>query len=79
MIVKSAKVFEEIKKFIESIGKILESKDLGKKTFAYPIVKEKEGNYWLITFEIDSKETKDLFQKLKMNEAILRYLLIRKE
>lgn len=72
------RLLELIKKTI-SPGKITETKDRGKRTLAYPIKKEKEGNYLLLTLESEGKEIAKLSEALKSVETVLRYLLIRKE
>lgn len=72
------KTVEEIKKYFSSCGKLKEAKDLGKKTFSYPIKKEKEGNYWFFVLEMPGEEAKKLAEKFKHNEVVLRHLLIRR-
>lgn len=75
---KQKETVEEVKKYFSSCGKIKETKDLGKKTFSYPIRKEKEGNYWFFVLEMPGEEAKKLAERFKHNEIILRHLLIRR-
>jgi len=71
---------EKIKNLIEkSKGKIDSFKEWGKRTLAYPIKKEKEGVYFFWEIKIDEAKIQDLDRALKLNEAVLRYLIIKKE
>lgn len=72
------RLLELIKKTI-SPGKIIETKDWGKRMLAYSIKKEKEGNYLLLTLESEGKEAVKLSEVLRPAEVVLRYLLVRKE
>jgi len=73
------KILEEVKKYLKDEGKIKETTHFGKRKLAYPIKKENDGNYWLLNLAVDGKEASDLSQKLKAEEKILRYLLLRKD
>lgn len=70
------KIFEDIKKII-SPGKVKDQKDWGKRVLAYPIKKEKEGNYYLLKLEAGGKEIVQLSSSLKMNGKVLRHLIVR--
>lgn len=76
---KQAKKLTDIKKYISPDGKITDTVSWGKKTLAYPIKREKEGNFCLLTLTMTGKEAKELTAKLGTDELILRYLLIKKE
>lgn len=73
------KIIEEIKKLLPTSEKKFEVKDFGKRQLSYPIKKEKEGNYYLLTLNMEGKEAASLNSKLKLNEGVLRYLLVRVE
>lgn len=76
---KQKKILEDVKMVVTSAnGKIKESKLFGKKKFSYPIKKEKEGFYHILTYTLEGKETGQLSNKLLLNENILRYLIIRR-
>lgn len=65
------------KKMIGADGKI-EKEDLwGLKELAYPIKHQTKGFYIHFEFETDPKIAKDLDKTLKVEEDILRYLLVR--
>lgn len=71
------KLLESIKKWLGD-GKVAKTDDLGKKTFAYPIKKEREGNYILLEVESEKGVPADFEKRLLMEEAILRHLVLRK-
>jgi small subunit ribosomal protein S6 len=51
----------------------------GKRRLAYKINKKHEGNYVILNFQLDSKNTKKLEQTLKLNDNLLRFLLVNKD
>lgn len=71
-------ILDDIKKNLGT-GKITEVKDWGKRILAYPIKKEKEGNYLLLMLEMGGQEAVKLSGSLRKNETILRCLLVRRE
>lgn len=81
------KVLAKIKKIIaDTGGKVGEVTEWGKREFSYPIKKpaspaggQKEGVYYLLNLELEGKEAKKIEEKLKLEEAVLRHLLVRKE
>ena len=76
---KQKKVLDEVKKYITAQGgKAEDAKLFGKKIFAYPVKGETEGFYYIFKYALEGKETAQFSNKLKMNEGVLRYLVIRK-
>jgi ribosomal protein S6 len=82
------KVFSKISKKVEDCaGKVLNSRIWAKdKVFAYPLrsrgagkKKFNKGCYWLINFNLDTDKLKDLKEAIRLEENILRSLIIRKE
>lgn len=74
------KILTKLKKLISNLGgKITEIKEWGKRELAYPIKKREEGIYFLIKLELSGREVKELDNKLKLEEGILRHLMVRKE
>ncbi len=66
----------EIKKLIEGIGgKPGSSQVIGRKPLSYAIQKFSEGIYILLNFS--GGKIKDLEKKLKTQETVLRYLIMR--
>ena len=60
-------------------GRVEGLQEWGKRRLAYKIGKRHEGNYVLVNFQLDSKQTKKLEQTLKLNDQLLRFLLINKD
>lgn len=77
---KVKKVTENLDKIVSLFkGSIKESKELGVKKLAYKIGKSETGIYLFFELELDSKGTKALNDKLRVDSDLIRYLLINKE
>lgn len=67
----------KIKKLIEDAKGKIESQDLwGKKTLSYPIKKEREGIYAYFVLSFPRSEVSILEKKMKIEEGVLRHLLV---
>ena len=53
--------------------------DWGRKRLAYKIGKKHEGHYVILNFQLDSKHLKKMEQSLRMNDQVLRHLLVNKD
>lgn len=74
------KLLAKIKKVItDAEGKVSEIKQLGKKDLAYPVLKRKTGIFVEIEFDSPSASTAAITQKMRLEESILRYLLVNSE
>lgn len=70
----------EIEKLIhDEKGTVEKRQDWGKRSLAYEIKKQKEGNYFLIHFLAPEPLAKKLEKKLSINENVLRYMLLRED
>lgn len=70
----------KIEKIIEDLkGKVEEIDEWGKKKLAYPIKKKNLGYYFLWTIKLPEEVIMDLDKKLRLEEGLLRYLLVRRE
>jgi small subunit ribosomal protein S6 len=74
---------EELLKLVEKIikqfeGKIEKREEGGRKLMAYPIKKQSEGRYYFFTVTLTPESVGKLDTKLKMEENILRFLLLKK-
>ena len=67
----------KIADFLKNEGKILKKSLFGKKELAFPIKKEASGNFWLYNLQLISTEVNPFSQKLRMEESVLRFLLIK--
>ncbi len=67
---------EKIKTSLASFGKILKEESWGKKPLAYPIKKETEAYYHWFFLEAEAKKVSRLDNILKLNNNIIRHLLV---
>ena len=58
-------------------GTVAATEMWGRRTLAYPIKRYYEGNYILSRLQMDPAGAPDLDRLLRLNESVLRYLLIR--
>lgn len=78
-------VTEKIEKLVKTIkgpsaqaGKVGKVKDWGVKNLEYRIGKSDSGLFLIFQLELDSKSVNGLSAKIKSEEDIIRYLLVRK-
>jgi len=72
------KAREELKKEIEKVAKIEKETDWGEKKLAYPIKKNERGHFYFYELKASLEKIKTLEEWLKLNENILRYLIVLK-
>lgn len=60
-------------------GEVMVQDFLGKRRLAYPIGNRMEGTYVLTQFQIEPPETAELETQLRLNEQVLRFLLVRRD
>ena len=74
------KISESYKKLVtDNKGKVTELKDLGQKKLAYPIKKELNGFYYVMLFSANSDTITELDRRLRLDENIIRHMIIRLE
>jgi small subunit ribosomal protein S6 len=74
---KIDRTVEKIQEIItEKGGKILSVDSWGRRRLAYEIQRRQYGFYALFTFESDPKEVKDLNRLLRLNQMVLRHLVV---
>lgn len=67
-----------IPEMIESLeGSVLANRLWNEQRLAYPIDGHQKGTYWLTYFEIDSSRLAEFDRLCKLNEAILRQLVLK--
>ncbi len=80
---KESDIDIEIGKVVELVekdrGKVISVDKWGMKKFAYKMKKEREGFYTLIRFSSKSSFIKSFDSNLKLNENILRHIVIKIE
>ncbi len=75
-----AKVADEMKKVLtDKDAKILEEKPMGQKELAYEINKFTTGYYFLFTFEAENKAIEEFDRVARINESLLRHLVVKVE
>lgn len=60
-------------------GSVKKTENWGVKELAYKIQKSETGLFLIFTLELDGKAAKSLPEKVRLENQIIRYLLIRKE
>ena len=71
---------KEVQKIItDNKGKVIEFKDMGRKKLAYAINKEVSGFYYLMNVEATHEVIQEFDRKIRIDENVLRHLIIRKE
>lgn len=60
-------------------GKVDKTDEWGKKSLAYPIKKFKEGAYHFWEISLPDSAPIEIDRKMKLENQVLRYLLVRKE
>jgi small subunit ribosomal protein S6 len=71
---------DKVGQYVTAGGGEVTSVDVwGRRTLAYPIRKQKEGTYVFLHTQLDPQAIKELERRLKLDEEILRHLLIRLE
>lgn len=61
----------------EMNGKVEQTKEMGQRTLAYPINKEVNGFYYVLTVEASNEAIAELDRKARLNENIIRHQIIR--
>ena len=75
-----AKISKDVQKLItDNNSKVIEFKELGRKKLAYPINKEIGGFYYLMQVAANSDTIKEFDRKVRINENVLRHLVLKKE
>jgi len=74
-----AGINEGIGSLIQNLkGEMGEVKPWGRRRLAYPINGHKEGGYVEMHFKMDPTAAAELERNLRLNEAIIRHLIVRK-
>ena len=71
------KTFEKV--LTDMKAKVVSNKDMGQKKLVYEINKQVRGNYYLFNVEASAAAVKEFDRKAKIDENILRHIVIREE
>ena len=70
---------ETQKLLTDNKAKVIEFKEMGRKKLAYEINKEVSGFYFLMEVSASKDAIQEYDRKLRINENILRHLILKKE
>lgn len=78
------KTIKDVEKSFEKVltdmkSKIVNSKDMGQRKLAYPIKDHVRGFYFLLNVEASPAAVKEFDRKARIDDNILRHLIIREE
>jgi small subunit ribosomal protein S6 len=69
---------ENLQKIItDQGGTITRSESMGRRRLAYRVGRKTEGNYWLFEVEGTGAEIAELERRMRVSDAVLRYLTVR--
>ena len=69
---------DKVQGWITEAGGVVEKVDVwGKRTLAYPIRKQREGQYVFFKTQMDATFCAQLERQLRLTEPIMRFLLVR--
>lgn len=75
---KQKAVVDKIKKAVDdSEGSLVKEDTWGKKQFAYPIKKEKEGFYYYLELSLSTERIAGINRMIENDEQVLRHLLVK--
>ncbi len=69
--------FEKVLKDMKA--KIVNSKEMGQRKLAYPIKEQVRGAYYVLNVEASAAAVKEFDRKAKIDQNILRHIVIREE
>jgi small subunit ribosomal protein S6 len=73
-------VLTQVQDFVsKNGGRVDNVQEWGKRRLAYKINKKQEGNYIVLNFQLDSALTKKFEQSIRLNDNVMRYLLVNKD
>lgn len=58
-------------------GTVARSESMGRRRLAYRVGRQTEGNYWLFEVEGTGGEIAELERRMRVSDAVLRYLTVR--
>ena len=60
-------------------GSVRQVNDWGRRRLAYPILKLREGHYYLLNIDMEPGRVSELERNIKLSEDIIRHLVVRVE
>jgi small subunit ribosomal protein S6 len=81
--VSSSRVEEKVGEYVKIVkehsGEVSKTEFCGLRTLAYQIGKCKKGYYVLLNIKVDPKAVKDLEHSMRMDEEVIRFLVVKVE
>jgi small subunit ribosomal protein S6 len=75
---KKKSVKETIEKIVKTLkGKVADFDDWGEIDLAYEIAKSSTGNFLHFKLELDQKSARQIVEKLKLEDEVIRYLIVK--
>lgn len=75
-----AQAIERVKELIARFGaNVTDVDEWGKKRLAYEIQKMKEGYYYFVHFEAEPSVPRELEERIRIMDNVLRYLCVKQE
>ncbi len=71
------KINETIEKLVADTGTIVKTDNIGRRKMAYEINKKREGYYVLMEIEGSGQEIAEIERRMRVNDAVLRYITVR--
>ena len=73
-------VTDLVEKIVKTFkGKVLKTDDWGRIDLAYKVKKNSSGSFMHFDLELEPKSVHNLDAKIRLEESVIRYLLVRKE
>ena len=69
-------VMNKVKEVVATAGEVVNVDVWGTKKLAYPIAKFNEGHYLLVNFNAGVEVPKELDRNLKINENVIRHMIV---
>lgn len=72
--------YDSVNTLVQNLkGEVAEVKPWGRRRLTYPIKGFREGNYVEMRFQLNTNAAAELEHSLRLNEAVIRYLLVRRD
>jgi small subunit ribosomal protein S6 len=71
---------DKVSRYVQAGGGNVASVNVwGRRPLVYPIQRQQEGTYVFVQAQLESRAISELERSLKLDESIIRYLLVHKE
>jgi small subunit ribosomal protein S6 len=75
---EATSLVENLQKIVtDQGGTVARSESMGRRQLAYQIGRKNDGNYWLFEVEGTGKEIAELERRMRVSDAVIRYMTVR--